>query len=439
MKQFKTTNILLVVLITLLTYPLLELFIPINLAGSLNRSSNSAKVESFTFEKWTNGSFQESVQRFVNDNIGLFSLFIRTHNQIEYSLFENIYTGNVVKGKENYLFEADYIKTHLGEDFSGIHKIQETTKAIKRLQDTLTAMGKSFTFVLASGKASYYPEYIPDQQIADSTNYEFYSKEFKNEEINHINCVTWFQKMKDSLGHYLFPMYGIHWSHFGAMLVTDSLVKYHEQKFNWNLPNMEILSTEISEKTKFYDNDIAHSMNLFKTVEPFPHMKYPTIKWEKKNAKHDKKRMLIIGDSFTWDIHKNSGMSEKSFDRVDFWYYNQIVNASIANDGKILGGLPVLTRHINLHKKLNDFDGVIIVSNEPNLIYGGWGIAQDFMGTILDSTYVPKRRNNAYLLEQCKSKKEWRNGLQHLADQREISLDSMIAIYLHDQNFNPSN
>lgn len=436
MRRYKTTHILLVVLITLLTYPCIELIFPLNLAGSLNRSSESATIETFSIKKWLDGTFQESVQNYVNDNIGLFPFFIKLHNQIEYSLFENIYTGNVVKGKDNYLFESGYIKAYLGEDFNGLEKIQRKTKALKVLQDSLLAMNKSFVFVMASGKASYFPEYLPDLKEPDSTNFEFYLKEFKKEGINHINCVNWFNQLKDSLGHLLFPKYGIHWSNYGAMLVTDSLVKYHEKEFNWDLPNMTIEALEISKKTKFFDNDIAHSMNLFHTVEPFPYMMYPTVKWENKKSSHSKKKMLIIGDSFTWDIYVNSGISNQSFENVDFWYYNQMVNAEIADDGKILGGLPVLTRHLNINSVLKKYDGFIVISNEPNLADLGWNIAQDFIGTILDSNFIPKERNNAYLIDQCKSKKEWRNSLQQLANKNQISLDSMISVYLHNKNFN---
>ena len=200
---------------------------------------------------------------------------------------------------------------------------------------------------------------------------------------------------------------------------------------------MKIVSNEVSESTRFYDNDIAHSMNLFYTVEPSLKMKYPKVEWEKRKKNHDSKKIIIIGDSFTWDIHENSGMSEKSFEKVDFWYYNQIVNTEIATDGKIIGGLPVLTRHLNIRKILNEVDGIIVISSEPNLIDGGWGVAQDFLNIIKDSSHIPRRRNNAYLIEQCKTKKDWREGLERMANKRNISLDSMISIYLFDNNFNP--
>jgi hypothetical protein len=436
MNKGKLKKIIVIVLMVILSYPLVELILPIKLAGAIHRSDQVSNIEKFSFESWTNGSFQESFQNYINDNIGLFPLFIKIHNQLEFTLFENIHTGEIVTGKDNYLFESAYITTYLGEDYLGLDEVKRQSAEIKELQDSLTKMGKSFVFCFAPGKPSYFPEKLPDLKEPDSTNYKAYKKEFEKRGINHLNGVKWFQQMKGNLGHYLFPKYGIHWSNYGAMIVTDSLVKYHERKFGWDLPNMKIISTHESEHTRFYDNDIAHSMNLFQSVEPYPYMIYPEIIWEKRNDKHDKKKMLIIGDSFTWDIYLNSGVSDQSFDSTDLWYYNQMVNAEMTVEGDIIGRLPVLTRHLDLGKVLEDYDGIIVISSEPNLTKLGWNISKDLLGNLKENKTRANERNNQYLQGLCKSKKEWKEDLVDMAKTKGISTDSMIFIYLHDKTFN---
>ena len=90
----------------LLAYPFVEMLAPMQPTMVLNRFDRVSKVDDFSAQSWFDGTFQESAQKFINDNIGFFPLFVIIHNQLEYSIFDNIYTGSVVKGKEKYLFTS---------------------------------------------------------------------------------------------------------------------------------------------------------------------------------------------------------------------------------------------------------------------------------------------------------------------------------------------
>ncbi|WP_417592619.1 alginate O-acetyltransferase AlgX-related protein [Owenweeksia hongkongensis] len=419
----------------IITYPIIETFIPVRLAGQVNRADLTSNLLPFNAETWFSGDFQSTFERYMNDNIGLFPLFIRIHNQLEYTLFGNTYTGNVVEGKEGYLYEQIYIDSYFGEDFKGLSVIEKNTAQLKELQDKLESKGKYLMFCLAAGKSTYFPEYLPYSQEKDSTNYEYYSKEFVKQGVNHINANPWFLKMKDSLGYLLYPQYGIHWSHYGAMLVTDSIVQYMEKGTGWDLPNMAITQLNYSPVARYYDNDIAHSLNLFYEVQPEP-MIYPDFEW--RGEKGDKPRkLLIIGDSFTWDIFENSRIGEECFHDVQFWFYNQTVHRDVKTEGSENNGLPTLTRHLDFYKIMQEYDAFLIVSNEPNLSSFGWGFAKDALSILEDPNYRPRERNNEYLRDQAKNKKEWREALTHQAKERGITLDSMINIYLHNPNYTP--
>jgi len=426
-----------IILLVLICIPIFTKVTGIKFSGSLSKADKVNSFDKFSLDNWFSGSFQSSYEKYINDNIGQFAFFIRLHNQIEYGLFDKVHTGDIYSGIDNYLFEKGYINSFKGKDFVGTKVAIKNVAEMRKLQDTLESMGKSFVFCMAIGKASYYPEHITNLSNTeyDSTNSKVYSVEFKNQGINHINTIDWFRELKDSLGHFLFPKYGIHWSNYGAILVTDSIVKFHEARYNWDLPNLKIVSNEISKKTKFFDNDIAKSMNLLVNVEPYPYMKYPTVEWEKRTDKTDKKKILVIGDSFTWDIYRNSGVVSKCFESVDLWYYNQMVNSEISENGDMVDGLPLLTRHLNLSELIDSYDGFVVISSEPNLADLGWDIATTLLGTLRDSTYQPEERNNAFILSQCLGKKEWREDLEKMAEKRNITLDSMISIYLHDRNF----
>ena len=103
------------------------------------------------------------------------------------------------------------------------------------------------------------------------------------------------------------------------MLVADSMANFIEENTGWDLPELNITSLDYSPVTKYYDNDIAHSMNLFSKLEPENHMIYPLFEWIE--AKRSDKKLLIIGDSFTWDLLENLRLGSDCFAEVQFWFY----------------------------------------------------------------------------------------------------------------------
>ncbi len=416
----------------LLCYPLMELLTPLKIAGSISRDSLSTNVEPISGKSWFDGSFQESFQNYVNDQIGLFAFFIRLHNQLEYSLFGNIYTGDVVAGKETFLFEKPYIDSYFGKDFMGVEKIERVGGVLKELQDTLASMDKILVYCLATGKANYYPEYLPYQEEMGPTNTEYLAREFKKRGINHINYTPWFLQMKDTLGHLLFPKYGVHWSHFSTVLAADTLVKFIEAKAGWDLPNLTIKDRNYSSTTQYFDNDIANSMNLFSDLQP-PKMSYPTFEWDKPKKTH--RKILLIGDSFGWDFFENLRLGKDCFDDMQFWFYYQAAHSKTEKEGRDPNALPQLSRHLDLHEIIMEYDAFVILSNEPNAINRGWGFPKDALYTLKYPGYVTEERGNEYIREQCYTKGGWRRDLQRMADERNISFDSIVELYLHDRNF----
>ncbi len=435
MKDGKIKRVLIVFFSVFLAYPLFEMLTPISISGMVHRANLEKTAEPFSLKSWFNGKFQDSFSQYLNDNIGLFPFFIKVHNQLEYDLFGNIYTGNVIAGKENFLFEKEYIDAYFGQDFIGIKKIEKNVALLKQLQDEMARRDKYLMVCLAAGKCSYYPEYIPYEADIDSTNYQYYTQEFERLGINYLDANPWFLKMKDSLGYLLYPQYGIHWSHYGAILATDSIARSIDHATSWNLPKMKILDRPYSDEAKYYDNDIAHSLNLFNPIQPSP-MVYPNFEWGKKKS-NKMRKLLIVGDSFTWDIFEYSRIGTDCFDEIQFWFYNQTVHQDAQRDGKEAKALPTLTRHLDFNEVMQEFDAFLILTNQPNLVNLGWNFTQDALGVLADSTLRPKERNNSYLQDQARSKKEWRDELQKQAKERGISLDSMINVYLHDPNYKP--
>jgi hypothetical protein len=82
----------------------------------------------------------------------------------------------------------------------------------------VSLLGKQVLVILAPGKASYFPEFIPDEMATITklnTNYEGYKAELKESTVPFIDAHQWFRNMKDTSRYPLFPKCGIHWSKYG--------------------------------------------------------------------------------------------------------------------------------------------------------------------------------------------------------------------------------
>jgi hypothetical protein len=339
----------------------------------------------------------------------------------------------MVVGKNNYLFDKSYIDTYYGHDFIGSPKIKRVVNVLDELQDSLEARGKIVVYCLATGKATFFPEYIPYEEEKDSTNNEVMVQEFQKRGINHINFAPYLLELKKEHGDLLFPKYGVHWSYFANIFVADSLSKYIEHKTGWDLPNIEITEMKFSEKPKHFDNDAGDALNLFDTLQP-DRMAYPEFKWNKP-ADLKKKKVLFISDSFGWDLFENIDFGKDCFSEMQLWFYYQAVYSKTVKEGRLIDELPLLSRHVSLHDMLMEYDAFVILTNEPNNVLRGWGFPKDALMTLKDSNHVREERGNEFLYNQCYDKKEWREGLEKLAEERNITFEEMVEIYLHDRNF----
>lgn len=436
MKARTAKKRLLIALFVVACYPLVELIFGFHIGAQLDRAELKNRIEPFTLASWFDGSFQASVEGYSNDNIGLFSSMVRIHNQLEYSFFDKIYTGNVLSGKNHILFEKGYLNAQFGHDFAGLNEINRRVAEAKSLQDSLAKRGKFMMVLMSANKNRYFDDCLPYEEEADSVNMDYFVQAFNEHGINYMNCNPWFSAMRDTMEFLLFPPYGIHWSYYGTMLTADSLSNYIEANTGWDLPEMRITQHHYYHGAKYYDNDISQSMNLFFKVQP-DSMNYPDIEWVANEGSRPKKKVLIIGDSFSWDLFESSGLVNQCFSEGEFWFYNQTVHKEVGYREKGRNELPILTRHLDLYKSLQKFDAFILLTNEPNLSSFGWSFIKEALNGINDSTSHVIERNNEYLESQCRSVAEWRSELELQAKERGVDLDSMIQIYLHDKNYIP--
>ena len=320
-------------------------------------------------ESWFSGMYQEGQDRYIQEHTGFRPGWFRFYNQWNYYLFNKANAQGVVVGKEDFLYEENYIKAYYGIDFLGEQKIEEITSRWKALQDTLKRKGIDLAVILAPGKASFYPEYIPDRYRkakTQRTNYWAFKKQFVKQAVNCMDMHSWFESMKKNSKYPLFPRTGIHWSTYGQYLAADSISRFVSKRLKTELPKFVLDGIELSDSSQLGDDDVEDGMNIFTDIPDFK-MAYPKIHFSRPVKPNDPK-VLVIADSFYWGLF-NSGLSNLVFNNGEFWYYNeQIYPATFTKE--------TLVKNQDLDKKLKENKVVFLLITDANLYKFSFGFLE---------------------------------------------------------------
>jgi len=323
---------------------------------------------SLTLSNWLDGSFQSSKEKYLKQKFGFRPDFVRINNQMDYSLFGDLHANSVIVGKEEYLYEHNYIKAYYGTDFVGDSTVISKVDKLKFIQSVLENKGKKLCIVFAPGKASYFPEYIPEHLQKDHigrTNYKSYVEYINQTNIPFLDFQDWFLENKSTTEYPLYSKGGIHWSRYGEILVTDSITKYIGELTNRNIPDLVIDKIEVSNKNQFRDYDIGEALNLLfkQSTSTYP-MAYPSYHIHS-DSTTEQVKTLFVSDSFYWGMF-NSGFSHSLYGKGQFWFYNQQIYPDSYT--KALN-----VSDINIVEGVEAHDVVVLMSTDANLFKFAFG------------------------------------------------------------------
>lgn len=385
----------------------------------------------FTGTNWFEGRFQEYKEAWLNDAFGFRSAFVRLNNQWDFYLFDKVHARSVIRGKENYLFEYNYIRAYYGLDFVGRDSIYNRMRRAAAIRDLLQQKGKDLLLVFAPSKVQFYPEYLPDSIHYEKgeTNYKHLLEVAGEFGLNYIDFNRFFLHAKDTSRYLLYPKYGIHWTHYGACLVADSLIHTIEKMRNKDLPDI-LWSKVHMAPPAFDDNDIEKGLNLIFPLSS-PLYAYPQYHFEKTEGKV-LPNVMVIADSYYWSLF-NLGI-HKSFTRNPFWYYHNEIYEP--------GGVAMKKGNRDfMARDLNECEIVIIISTDANFPNLGWGFFET-AETILSDKNI---RNAAFyekvqnLMNYIPTDSAWIRHIREKAVKLKLPVDSILkmdATWMVEQELN---
>ena len=369
----------------------------------------------FTWSRWFSSVFQEDFSSRMNDNIGFHNSLIRLGNQFDYSLFGLTHAKGFIEGKNRYLFEEDYIHEYNGDYFIGTAAIDKKLARLKNAMDSLNAHHIPLLLVYEPGKASFYPEFIPNRFLSGKeirNNYNYFVQRSEKLGLPFLDLNNYFLKMKDTSRFPLFPRYGMHWSVYGVSLAVDTLVKSIEKATGKNMPKFQVQKVIRSQIPLGTDNDIGKLLNLACKLNPTPGV-YPRIAFDASPSRS--LSALVIADSYYINIAETYG--RKLFRNQDYWYYNKKIYPYQNSEP------PPYVDKTNLPEKLKKYDVVLLMVSEINLHCGFWNFADEVFLAFHPEVKDPL----VYGFEnQIRNEREWFQFVSNRAVLEQMPLEKMI-------------
>ena len=430
MKTFKKIWFLL--LLVLLFLPMMQTCFHWVDEKPLDGAFVEAKKPMVNWKTLYNETAQDSLMTWCTEQTGFRKPMIRLNNQLLYSAFGTVSAIGPVKGNDNYtFFEESYIISYTGETYLGEEKIKENARQLKLIQDMLRAKGTTLLPVFVLGKASYYPELIPEKYIAkrhETNNYQEYLKAFAGQGIEMIDFNRWFCDRKGTESHPIYCNLSAHWTVYAASLAVDSLVHYMEAK-NQQAQAHAFVEGFDTTYLMNQDDDLYRMMNLI-----FP-LKRNTIDQPQFGFTEGyKPKVLAISDSYWWTVYAwNVALPQNLFSNGGFWFYNKTIypeRSPIQN-----------VESIDYKQEIENQEFVLLVCTEATNHLWPYGFIERYLSGY-DKTFRWKTAENydaadsLYLvfkngkieknIQRIKDSPQWLESVTRQAEEKGITLEQSL-------------
>ncbi len=364
-KRKNTLFILLLALIFLPMWylPALQEQIPALQVEDVVGYFGKTKKPNFYGKRWMSGEYQQNYEAFAKTRNPIHPTAIRLKSQIDYSFYGDIMHANILRGKENFLFQKEGCEAFIGRDYKGVQWIEEKVRKLKVIKDELAKEGIPVLVLTPPLKARIYSEYLPDfyrKNKTDSTNWNMFSKILNENDIPVIDF-SFLENEKNEHPHPLYPPSGQHWTNYGSAVAADTIKQHLEKMLDIEMVKLRWKdSIELSTAKAGYDNELVAGANFIWTPElaPLPYLNIRYIE----NDSTTKPNVLAVGDSF-YKLMFDSGIVGGMFNKSStLWYYNHEVYPIILKNGRRM-----TNKDMDILDEIKQRDVVIITVYEDNL------------------------------------------------------------------------
>lgn len=308
-------------------------FIPIK---QLKGSYVSAEKPKLTMEGFVSGSYQSGLDQYIKEHHGWREWSIRMYNQYLWTAYHrSTNPGSVCLGQENYLFEPWFVDEYYTDCFDHFYSdsipdnereqvFHKRMSRLGKLQAILEEQGVHLFLAMLPGKERIYPQYLPDRDAEAPNNrlqghhraYGTYSRFADSYGVRYVDICHCFDSLKGHTPYLLFTKTGTHWSNIASTYAFDSIMHFM-QSFGPAIRPVT-LGQPHKARTREPDADLDDLLNKMFRI-PAERNQYVDVTLGEP-APEKNPSLVVIGDSFFWNILYNFPVQEL-FSDFRYWYY----------------------------------------------------------------------------------------------------------------------
>ena len=287
----------------------------------------------FTFSSFVKGEWQKNADRYIKEHFGFHEHFIRLYNQCLWAVWHRPADPSpVLVGKDDYLFEPSFVNEYYTGCFNEFYPdsiplcerpqiFRRRMSRLAKLQAILEEQGTHLFLALLPGKERIYPQYLPNPRPRTGNHtsgtqpraYDLYRN--SRYDFRRIDLCHCFDSLNGHTPYLLFTKTGTHWSNIASTYAFDSVMRYM-QTFGPPIHPVT-LGTPYYAPTREPDNDLYHLLNI--ETLPADSNLYVDVTLTG-TAPGRNPSLVVIGDSFFWNILYNFPIQEL-FSDFRYWYY----------------------------------------------------------------------------------------------------------------------
>ena len=288
----------------------------------------------FSFSSFVKGEWQKNADRYIKEHFGFHEHFIRLYNQCLWAVWHRPADPSpVLVGKDDYLFEPSFVNEYYTGCFNEFYPdsiplcerpqiFRRRMSRLAKLQAILEEQGTHLFLALLPGKERIYPQYLPNPRprtgnLSSGTQpraYDYYRN--SRYDFRRIDLCHCFDSLNGHTPYLLFTKTGTHWSNIASTYAFDSVMRYM-QTFGPPIHPVT-LGTPYYAPTREPDNDLYHLLNIMTPVPADSNLYVDVTLTGTPPGRNPS--LVVIGDSFFWNILYNFPIQEL-FSDFRYWYY----------------------------------------------------------------------------------------------------------------------
>lgn len=415
-------------ILTVLTAILLQGFTHVVKMKPLSGYVPNEQPVKLSFKTYYDGTFQNYLTDHAKRNSGFREICIRSYNQCLFTLFSKSTNDNIIQGKQKEMYLKMYLDEVTGKNFKSVYGSREAFEAQAQrdiektlvLIDSLRNHGTAFLFVEAPSKTWVYPEYMPQDYVDSIMPFciqDYYTQLFKENNIPHIDFLSYFKSLKGQTEYPLYTRYGTHWAESTIPFVADSVLTKIGSLIGQEMPHIVCVDENPSTHYSKQDGEIENLMNLLlpirKPAVPQPIMALSDTTLRKPN-------ILAIADSYFIQLHESCFAD--AFDRCEYWKYNdEVITKKIEFLGKV-------AYYPDVYKVIDGVDLVLVITTSVHGYNYMFGFCETAQQAFQERDAESMEKQIQGIIQRIMSTPEWLESVKQQAVERGVDLDEMLRL-----------